>query len=55
MALAARGARNMDSDVEAVADPEEAAECRRRALVIAGQATLIAALMTLIASFGRAR
>jgi len=55
VALAARGARDLDSGPEAVTDPEEAAALRYRALAITGQATLIAALMTLIASASTAR
>jgi len=55
VALAARGARDMDTGPEPVADPEEAAALRYRALAITGQATLIAALMTLIASASTAR
>lgn len=55
MRLAARGARDMDTGPEPVTDPEEAAVLRHRALVIVTRATIIAALMTLIASVGPAR
>lgn len=55
MALAARGARDMDSGMEPITDPEERAGLRHRALIIVARATLIAALMTLIASVGPAR
>lgn len=40
----------MDSGPEAVVDPEEVAALRYKAFATMGQATLIAALMTLIAS-----
>jgi hypothetical protein len=50
VALAAGGKRDMDSGPEPVSNPEEAAALRRRALIMVGRATVIAALMTLIAS-----
>jgi hypothetical protein len=53
--LAARGARNMDTGPKPVTDPEEAAALHHRALVIVARATIIAALMTLIASVSPAR
>jgi len=52
--LAARGAREKDTGVEPIADPDERAALRHRALIIVARATLIAALMTLIASVGPA-
>jgi hypothetical protein len=54
MRLAARGARDMDSGVESITDPEERAALRHRALIIVARATLIAVLITLIASVGPA-
>jgi hypothetical protein len=53
--LAARGARDMDTGPEPVTDPEEAATLRHRALIIMTRATIIAALMTLIASVSASR
>ena len=53
MALAARGARDMDSGREPVADPAEAATLRHQAVLISAQSTFVAALMTLIALVSR--
>jgi hypothetical protein len=50
VALAARGACDLDLGPQPVADPEEVAGLRRTAVVIMIQATLIAAVVTLIAA-----
>jgi hypothetical protein len=50
VALAARGACDLDLGPQPVADPEKVAALRRTAVVIVIQATLIAAVVTLIAA-----
>jgi hypothetical protein len=45
----------MDRGAERITDPKERAALRRRAVVLVAQATLIAALVTLIASVGPSR
>ena len=46
MALAARGARNLDSGVEKVDDAGEAAAAKRKAMVVLLKATVLAAGVT---------
>jgi hypothetical protein len=55
VALAARGACDLDVGPQPVAEPERVVALRRKAVVIVAQATVCAALLTVIAWTGTAR